>query len=100
MNRTQAQETLGHRVHVVARRGAVQHVGLEHRVVALALQMHAVIGEHVDIELQMLTELGVRWVFEQRPQRFEYPRAFELRRRTGVVMRQRHVGCMSGLDAE
>ena len=50
--------------------------------------------------LQVLAELAVVRVLEQRPQRLEHPAAIELRRRAGVVMRQRHVGRVPGLDAE
>ncbi len=96
----QAQVVRGHRIHVVPRRRAVEHVGLEHGVVALAAQLDAVVGEHVHVEFQMLPELGVRRILQQRPQRLEHARALELRGRAGIVVRQRHIGRMARLDAE
>ena len=48
----------GGRIHVVARGNAVEHVGLEHGIEALALERDAVVREHVRVVLQMMPELS------------------------------------------
>ncbi len=88
------------RVHVVARGHAVPDVGLEHGVVAHALDVDVVVGQHVGIVLQMLAELGQLRILQQRLQRREHPRARQLFGRAGIVVRERHIGGDTGLDAE
>jgi hypothetical protein len=100
MNGAHAQQVRSHRIHVVARRRAVEHIRLEHGVVALALQPYAVVLQHMDVELQVLADLAVVRILEHRAQRLEHTGAIELLRRTGVVVPQRHVGCVTGFDAE
>ena len=74
VDRLVAEMALGQRVHVVARRGRVQHVGFEHRVVSDAAHVDAVVRQHVDVVLAVLAELGPRRVFEHRLQRGEHVR--------------------------
>ena len=59
VNGLDAEISHGARVHVVARRDAVEHIGFEHGVEALAVERDAVVGEHVRIEFQMMAELGL-----------------------------------------
>ena len=80
------------RVHVVARGGGVEHVGLEHGVEAEAGEPHAVIGEHVQIVFEVLPDLGRLLSLEQRLEFRQHFFALELCRRAGVIVRQRHVG--------
>ncbi len=54
------------RVHVVTRCGAVQHIALQHGVVTDAAQDDAVIGEHAHVVFEILPELGLGGVFQQR----------------------------------
>ena len=100
MNGADAEVFRGHRIHVVARRRAVEHVGFDHGVVALAAQRDAVIGEHVHVEFHVRADLGVARVLEQRAQRGEHALALELLRRAGIAVRQRHVRAAPGLGAE
>ena len=71
---------------------AFEHVGLEQRVVRDAPQGDAVVGEHVLVEFDVLAELPVRFALEPRPQDRERRLDAELRRRSGVVVRERHIG--------
>ncbi len=87
-------------VHVVARRDAVQHVGLEHRVVAHAGEPDAVVREEVRVVFEMVAELRPVGRLEDRLQRGEHALAIELRRRAGIVVMQRNVRRRAGLDAE
>ncbi len=89
-----------HRIHIVAGGGAVEYVGFEHGVVALAAQRDAVIGEHVHVELHVRADLGVLRVLEQRAQHGQHPVAIELLGRARIAVRQRHVDAAPGLDAE
>ena len=55
---------LGRRIHVVASGHAVEHVRLQHGVVALSAQRDPVIREDVGIELEMMPKLGKRGVLD------------------------------------
>ena len=67
-----AEELQRHVVHVVARADGVEHVGLEHGVEAHAPQRDAGAGEHAHVVLQVLADLGLLRVFQDRLQRFEH----------------------------
>jgi hypothetical protein len=45
-------------IHVVAAAGAVEHVGLEHRVEGHAAHLDSIQGEHVHVVLNVLPHLG------------------------------------------
>ncbi len=47
----------GHRVHVVARGHAVEHVGLQHRVVLHAGKVDAVVAQHMRVVFQVVAHL-------------------------------------------
>src|SRR5699024_11191595 len=53
-----AEVLVGQRVHVVARGGAVEHVGGQHGVVVDAGQLDAVPAQHVEVVFQVLADLG------------------------------------------
>ena len=100
LDRVDAEVELRAGIHVVARRGRVQHVGLEHRVVAHAGEFDAAALQHVCVVLQVMADLPALRVLEQRLQPRERRRPVELVRRAGVVVRERQVGGLAGLDAE
>ncbi len=81
-------------VHVVTGRRGVQRVGLEHGVEGHAahLDRHRGVGQHVDVVLGVLADLGLVRVFEQRFERAQHGVAVELCRHAHVGMRQGHVG--------
>jgi hypothetical protein len=83
----------------VPRGRAVQHIGLEHRVVADAAQLDAVVAQHVGVVFQVVAEFRALWILEQRPQPLEHHRASELIGCAGVRMSQRNVGGTARLDA-
>ena len=87
-------------VHVVPCRSAVEHVGLEHRVVFHAPQFDVVVAQHVGVVLEVVAELRASGVLEQRLQSAEDPAAIELVRRTGTGVRERHVSGATGLHTE
>jgi hypothetical protein len=100
MDRLDAEVQPRDRIEVVARRGAVQHVRLEHRVVAHAAQFDAVVAQHVRVVLEMVAELGAMLVGEQRPQEPQDFVAVQLVRRARVSVRERHVGRATRFDRE
>ncbi len=94
------QVLLRQRVHVVARCGAVEHVALQHGVVADALHLDASAGADAHVELQVLAELGAFGVFEQRLQCVQDLVSVELIGRSRVVMRDWDVGRLMGADRD
>ena len=94
-------EVLGRQgVHVVAGRGAVEHVGLEHRVVRDAGHRDAVVREHAHVVLEVVTDLGPVRVLQDRAERAENLLLAELVRRPGVPVRERDVRALAGGDRE
>ena len=81
------------------RRDAVPDVRLEHRVVAHAGELDAVVRQHVRVVLEMMADLAALRILEQRLQCREHLVAIELLGRAGVVVLQRHVGGDAGLGA-
>ena len=75
VDRLDAEVTQRGRVEVVPRGRAVQHIGLEHRVVADSAQLDPVVAQHVRVVLQVVAELRPPGVLEQRPQPLEHHRA-------------------------
>ena len=61
LDRVDAEVELRAGVHVVARRGRVQHVGLEHRVVAHARELDAAALQHVRVVLEVMPDLRALW---------------------------------------
>ena len=78
-------------VHVV-RLVALQHVGLQQRVVAHAAQRDAVVGEHVHVVLHVLPDLGAGRILQPGLQARQRGIEGQLLRRAGVAVRQRQVG--------
>jgi len=78
----------GDRVELVLRRGRIQHVRLEHRVVSDAAERDSVIREHVRGELQVVTDLRPG-ALEPASQARECGVAAELIGRSGIAMTQR-----------
>ena len=89
-----------HGIHVVPRRGTVEHVGLEHRVVFHSPKFDAVVAQHVGVVLEVVAELRARGILEQRLQAVEHLGAIELVRHVGAGVRERHVSGAAGLHAE
>ncbi len=81
-------------------RHAVPDIGLQHGVVAHALDQDAVVGQHMRVVLQMLAELRQIGVFQQRLQCREHALAGQLLGRARIVMRQRHIRRLTGFNAE
>ena len=62
------------RIHVVPRTGAVQHVGLQHRVKANSLEFDTVVQEYRAVILEILSDLGPIGIFQQLPQLLQHRR--------------------------
>ena len=78
-----------------------EHIGLQHRVVAHAGQLDAVVAQHMRVVLQVMAELGVRCDLSS--QGLSCARQLveiELLGRAGIAMRQRQIGRLAGVDAE
>ena len=88
------------RVHVVPRRGAVEHVGLEHGVELDPGQRDAGAGEHAHVVLEVLADLRRPLGLEDRAELLQHPLACELVGRARIVVAEGDVGGMPGLDCE
>ena len=100
VNRVDTQILLRQRIHVVAVAARSPHVGFQHRVVAHATHADAIVRQHVHVVLQMLSQFSFFLIFQKWTQGFQHRRPPELRRRAGVVVRQRHIRGATGLDRE
>ena len=86
-----AEMALGEAVHVV-RVMALQHIGLEQRIVRDALQRDAMIREHMLVVFQVLTDLRFRRVLQPRFQHRQHGVEMQLVGRRGAAMAKRNVG--------
>ncbi|MDR6205547.1 hypothetical protein QF025_004267 [Paraburkholderia graminis] len=86
-------------VHIV-RTMRFQHVRLQQRVVFDAAHFNAVIGEHLFVVLQMLTDFLMLRAFEPRLELREHFIARQLHRRIRAAMRDRHISGMTCLNRE
>ena len=84
-------------VHVVTGRCGIQHIGLEHGVVANTAQVDAVVGQHTGVILQILPDLGALRVLQQGLQHAQHLIAIQLRRRAQIIVGQWHIGGLTGL---
>ena len=100
MNRLAAEVKPGHRIHVVAGRDAVQHVGLEHRIERHALQPDAVSGKHVGVVLEVVADLFLLRIFEPRPELFEHLVTRQLLGCARVIVRDRDVRGLAGFHRQ
>ena len=90
----------GQAVHVVAGADRIQHVGLHHGVLGDALQLYVMVGQHVFVVLEVLPDLFVFRVFEQRLQLFQHRVTVQLLRRAHIIMAQWHVSGLSRLNGK
>ncbi|KAG1551332.1 hypothetical protein G6F50_013189 [Rhizopus delemar] len=95
-----AQVAQGQRVHVVAGGGGIEHEALEHGVVVVALHVHAVAAQHMQVVLAVLAQLLLRRVLQHRAQRVQHLLHRQLRRRPRVVVADRNVGGPARLDGQ
>ena len=87
-------------VHVVPGRGAVEHVGGEHRVVRDPGHRDAVVREHAHVVLEVVADLAPVRILEEGAQRAQHPALVELVRSAGIAVRERHVRPFTGRDRE
>jgi hypothetical protein len=100
VDRLDTEVSHGARIHVVARRDAVQNVGFQHGIEALAIERDAVVGQHMRVELKMMAELGLGHILEHRLQCRQRLVAIELVRRAGIVVSERYVRSFAGRNRE
>ena len=53
------------RIHIMARGGGVEHIGCQHGVGKRADDSDLIVRQHRNIVLEVLTNLGFGWVFQQ-----------------------------------
>ena len=82
--------------HVMAGAHAVQHVGLQHGIMGYAVQPNPVVGQHVAVVLQVLTDNQRFLRFQQRAQFFQHLAARDLLRRPVIIMGNGHIGRFAG----
>ena len=107
-DRVVVQVLLRQTVHIVTRRGGVEHVGFEHGVEGDAAHGNALgrvatngaVGEDIHVELGVLAHLEFGRIFQQRLQGQQHGVAVQLFRCTDVSVRQRNVGSLMGLHGE
>ena len=70
---------------------AVEHVGFQHGIEALARERDAVVREHVGVVFQMMSEFWPVSVLEHRLECREHLFTIELLRSSRIVVAERHV---------
>ena len=95
--RLYAQMARGEVIHIV-RLMTFQHVRLQQRIVRDPVETDSVVGEHVRVVLEVLSELCRMLVLQPRLELRQRRIDRELRRGAGVVVRERQVGRVPGLD--
>ncbi len=73
----------------------LQHITLQHGVVGVTLHLNAVVGKHVAVVFDVLSQLGPGRVFQPGFQARQNVITRQLRGRAGVVMRQWNIGCFT-----
>jgi hypothetical protein len=94
-----AQVALGQAFQAV-RLVRLDDVALQHRVVLVAQHVQAVVGEDVQVVLDVLAHLGARGVFQPGLQASQHLVHRQLLGRVAVAVRQRDVGRLAGLHRE
>ncbi len=95
-----AQVTICQRIHVMTAGCGVEYIGLQHGIGADALQLDAVVTQHVHVVFDVLADLFQLGIFQQRLQLRQHRIPIQLCRRTHIVMRQRHIGGLARLNRE
>ena len=80
--------------------GGVQHIGLQHGVVADARQGDPVVGQHIGVVLEVLAQLGPLRVLQQGLQARQHLVAVQLLGGPEVIVTQWHIGGRAGLHRE
>ena len=82
-------------IQIMTTGGTVQQVGLQHRIVGDALQVDAVVEQHITVIFQVMSELGALWIFKQGFELFQHPLPIQLVRCTRIIMRHGQIGCLA-----
>jgi hypothetical protein len=90
----------GHVVHVMARRSGITHVGRQHGVENDTAQHDAMIFQHVRIVLEMLADFADGRIFQQRLQCRQHVIARQLVGRPHVVVAERYIPSLAGLQSK
>ena len=77
-----------------------QHIALQHGVVGIALYFNAVVGKHMAVIFDVLTQFFVRGVFQPRFQFGQYLVAWQLNGCIRVAVRQWNVGGSANAGAQ
>ena len=77
-----------------------EHIALQHGVMRVALHFNAVVGKHVAVVFDVLTQLGFGPVFQPGLEAGQHLVTRQLRWRVGVVVRERNIGGLAGRHAE
>ena len=91
-NRLDTEIALRQRIHVMPRRGGIEHVGFQHRILRVAIHRDAILREEVDVVLAVLAKFGFGGVFEDGLDCCQNHVAIKLFRRAGIVVGQWHIG--------
>ena len=100
LDRVVVQIGLRQRIHVVACRHRVVDVGLEHGIEGNALHLDSMVGQHVHVVFQVLAELGLFGILENRLQRIEHLVAIKLRGSIRTSVADRDVAGFALTDSE
>ena len=88
------------RVHVMARPGAVEDIGFQHRVKTHAGKRNAMVAKHSTVVLKILTDLFLIRILQQRPQCLQHFFAIQLRGRIKIIVRKRDISPLTGFDCK
>ncbi|MNZ45821.1 hypothetical protein D3C78_634850 [compost metagenome] len=95
-----AQILPGQGVHVVTAGGGVEHIGFEHGVEGDALQIDAVVLQHVAIVLEVLPHLEAGRIFQQRLELAQHLLFGQLGWSPQIVVAEGNIGRLARLDGE
>ena len=95
-----AQVELRHRIHVVAGGHAVEHIGLQHRIVLHAGKLDAVVAQHMRVVLQVVAELAPLRILEPGLEVCQAAINRKLVWCARIAMRQRQIRGLAGFYTE
>ncbi len=87
-------------VHVVAGSGGIEHIGFEHGIEGDALHADIVMGQHIDVVLGVLRDLGLVRIFQIGLERRQHRVAVELIGNAHIAVGDRDIGGFVGFDRQ
>ena len=100
MNGAMAEVLERERIHVVAGRRAVEHVGFQHRIETHSLELDTAAGKNAHVVFEILPDLYVPRILQQRSQCVQKILSRNLLRSAVVIMAAGNVGSLAWFDGK